>query len=402
MNAAVPAAPDPSQYPERTLGEHRARWLPTVDEAYIEMERCIDSATAIIRLESYLLREEGPATWMRAALLRARERGVEVRMMIDAFGSEQVRRSFLQPLRDAGVQLRIFNPKRLLRLSFRNHRKLLAVDGERAVVGGFNIAPEYAGDGVQRGWCDTGVAIRGPVVADLERSFDGLYRLAPFTARALRWFERLRRIAAFRGVLQRPGRRSAVADVSLLTAGPGSSRGMVREWLRHDIRHGHDIDIASAYFLPDLPVRRLLYRARRRGSVRVLLAGRTDVALAKHAAERLYRRLMRRRIDLYEYQPQILHAKLMVVDDIVYVGSCNLDRRSLRINYELVLRLKWPELAADARRWYEQCLVHSRPVEARAWLATRTWPRRLWSRFAYLLLARVDPLLARRRFRAIS
>ena len=68
------------------------------------MERCIDSATQIIRFESYLMREDGPATWMRAALLRARERGVEVRMMIDAFGSEQVRDAFLQPLREAREQ----------------------------------------------------------------------------------------------------------------------------------------------------------------------------------------------------------------------------------------------------------------------------------------------------------
>ena len=405
MTASLPDPPPPGVpqvFVERQLGEHRARWLSTIDEAYIEMERCIDAAAQIIRLESYLMREDGPATWMRAALLRARERGVEVRMMIDAFGSEQVRDGFLQPLREAGVQLEIFNPKRLLRLSFRNHRKLLTVDGDRAVLGGFNIAPEYAGDGVQRGWCDTAITIRGPVVQDLERSFDALYRLAPFTAKSLRWFQRLGRMALGRGALPRPGRRSDVPPVSVLLSGPGMPRAALREWLRHDLRHGHDVAIASAYFLPELPVRKLLYRVRRRGRVRVLLAGRSDVPLAKHAAERLYRRLLRRRIELYEYEPQILHAKLMVADDIIYVGSCNLDRRSLRINYELVLRLHWPELAADARQWFEQSLLHARTVDRREWAATRTFLRRMWSRFAYLLLARVDPLVARRRFRAIS
>ena len=405
MTASLPDSPPPAVpqvFVERQLGEHRARWLSTIDEAYIEMERCIDGAAQIIRLESYLMREDGPATWMRAALLRARERGVEVRMMIDAFGSEQVRDNFLEPLRAAGVQLEIFNPKRLLRLSFRNHRKLLTADGDRAVLGGFNIAPEYAGDGVQRGWCDTAITIRGPVVQDLERSFDALYRLAPFTAKSLRWFQRLGRMALGRGALPRPGRRSDVPDVSVLLSGPGMPRGALREWLRHDLRHGHDIAIASAYFLPELPVRKLLYRARRRGRVRVLLAGRSDVPLAKHAAERLYRRLLRRRIELYEYEPQILHAKLMVADDIIYVGSCNLDRRSLRINYEMVLRLHWPELAADARQWFEQSLQHAKAVDRRQWAETRTFLRRMWSRFAYLLLARVDPLVARRRFRAIS
>ncbi|HYP78751.1 MAG TPA: hypothetical protein VEQ17_00570, partial [Steroidobacteraceae bacterium] len=100
MTASLPDSPPPAVpqvFVERQLGEHRARWLSTIDEAYIEMERCIDGAAQIIRLESYLMREDGPATWMRAALLRARERGVEVRMMIDAFGSEQVRDNFLEP-----------------------------------------------------------------------------------------------------------------------------------------------------------------------------------------------------------------------------------------------------------------------------------------------------------------
>ena len=165
-------AKPPPQFGERILGEHRARWLATVDEAYAEMERRIDGAARSVRLETYIMREEGPATWLCTALLRARLRGVEVFLMIDAFGSEYVTERFLRPLHDAGIHVRIFNPKRLLRLSFRNHRKLLTVDGEHAILGGFNIAPEYVGDGVTRGWCDTGVLIHGPIVATLEHSFD--------------------------------------------------------------------------------------------------------------------------------------------------------------------------------------------------------------------------------------
>ena len=90
------------------------------------------------------------------------------------------------------------------------------------------------------------------------------------------------------------------------------------------------------------------------------------------------------------------------MDDIVCVGSCNLDRRSLHINYELLLRLHWPELAADARSWFEHALKHSVAVDPRDWSRRRSFMQRLWSRFAYLLLARIDPLVASRRFRAIS
>jgi cardiolipin synthase len=400
----VEEAKAPLQFGERVLGDHRARWLATVDEAYGEMERRIDGASRSIRLETYIMREEGPATWLCMALLRARASGVEVFLMIDAFGSETMHEQFLRPLHDAGIHLRVFNPKRLLRLSFRNHRKLLAVDGENAVLGGFNIAPEYAGDGVLRGWCDTGVVIHGPIVAELERSFDMLYRLAPFTGHAIRRFRRATGAVMLPHLRRaRPVTSGPLPPVSLLMSGPGMPHGVLRRRLRIDLFRARDVAIASAYFLPELPVRQLLYRALRLGGrVRVLLAGKSDVPMAQRAAERLYRRLLRRRVEIFEYQPQILHAKLLVMDDLVFVGSCNLDRRSLHINYELLLRLQWPELAADARRWFEHALTHSQKVNARDWARKRPFMRRMWSRIAYLLLARVDPLVARRRFRALS
>ncbi|HMA12810.1 MAG TPA: phospholipase D-like domain-containing protein [Steroidobacteraceae bacterium] len=389
-----PAAETPV-FPERVLGEHRARWLATVDEAYGQMQRLIEGARLQIRCETYLMREEGPAQWLRAALLAARARKVDVWLLIDAFGSEQVGEDFLQPLRDAGVHVGIFNPKRLLRLSFRNHRKLLAVDGASAVVGGFNIAPEYAGDGVNQGWCDTGVLVSGPVVGDLEHSFDRLWHLAPFTPAAIR---------AWREVAVRPpAARHPASPVTLLLSGPALHRSAMGRSVRYDLHRARDVAIASAYFLPSSRTRRMMYHAVERGGrVRVLLAGRSDVPLAQRAAEHLYARLMRRRVDLFEYQPQILHVKLLVMDDTVYVGSSNLDRRSLQINFELLLRLQWPELAADARRWYETALSHSTALQPAQWNTGRSIGRRLWSWVAYLLLSRVDPLIARRRFRAIS
>lgn len=364
------------------------------------MERCIGAAAATIRLEMYILREAGPGNQLCAALLRARERGVQVWLLVDAFGSEDLRPEFLTPLREAGVQVAVFNPKRLFRRTFRNHRKMLVVDGAAAVVGGFNIGPEYAGDGVTQGWCDTGVSIQGPVAGELEQSFDAMFALAPFNPWTVRRFRRelRRRVAA--GMAHHV---TGTGPVELLTSGPTIPRRLLRRALRHDLRRAKDVAIASAYFLPSSHLRRMLYHVTRAaGRVRVLLAGQTDVPLARYAAERFYRRLFRRKVEIHEYQPQILHAKLVIMDDVVYVGSCNLDRRSLRINYELLLRLDWPELAADARAWFESSLQHAPLVIPREWKAGRSLWRRLRSRFAWFLLARVDPLIARRGFRGIS
>jgi cardiolipin synthase len=397
---AAQSAPVTAPFPERELAGHRARWLATVDEAYAEMERCIDGATTSVRLETYILREEGPAMRFHAALLRARERGVRVRVLLDAFGSEGVSQTFIAALRDTGARVTLFNPKRLLRLTFRNHRKLLVVDGITAVLGGFNIGPEYAGDGVTHGWCDTGVIIHGPVSLSLAQSFDAMFGLAPFTAwRIRRYRRRMRQIAHDAGAHHIAGN----GPVEMITRGPGVSRRLLRRALTHDLRKAREVAIASAYFVPTARIRRLLYHVVQMGGrVRVLLAGNTDVPLARYAAERVYRWFFRRRLVIHEYQPQILHAKLVIIDDVVYVGSSNLDRRSLEINHELLLRLHWPELAGDARRWFEMALQHAPAVDPHQWRARRTLWQRLRSSVAWFLLARLDPLLARRRFRSIS
>jgi cardiolipin synthase A/B len=370
-----------------------------VDEAYDEMERCIDGAADTIRLETYILRDEGPAARFRDALLRARGRGVRVRVLLDAFGSEEVREEFIVPLRKAGVRMTRFNPQRFLRLTFRNHRKLLVVDGVVAVVGGFNIGPEYAGDGVTRGWCDSGLVIHGPVALELAQSFDVMYSLAPFTPWRLRRFRhRLRRDAN-----GSPHHVAGNGPVEMFVRGPIHPRRLLRRALHHDLRKARDVAIASAYFLPASDIRRMLYHVTRNGGrARILLAGKTDVPLARYAAERFYRRLFRRGIHIHEYQPQVLHAKVVIVDDVLYAGSCNIDRRSLEINHELMLRLEWPELATDARNWFEAALQHAPVVDPQQWRAQRTLWQRLRSRFAYLLLGRLDPLLARRGFRSIS
>jgi cardiolipin synthase len=385
-------------YAEHRRGAHIARWLATIDEAYAEMERRIDAASHCIRLESYLMREEGPATWLRDALQRARARGVAVKLLLDAFGTEGVRREFLQPLRDAGVVIAVFNPQRWLRRSFRNHRKLLACDGEHAVLGGFNIAPEYAGDGVTRGWCDTAVYVGGPVVRQLEASFDAMFALARFTPRRFRRF----RAAARNSFAEAAPVDAADAAVRLLLTGPGTRGRYLRHQLGHDLRRARNLDIASAYFLPSRRLRRLLYLGAQRGRVRLLLAGRSDVPLALLAAERYYDRLISRQVQIFEYQPQILHAKLVLADDVAYVGSANLDWRSLHINYELLLRFEWPELVADARHWYEQALIQAQVLDHARLRARRGLWRRLGSLLSYFLLARLDALVARRGFRTIS
>jgi cardiolipin synthase len=381
------------ELPDCVLGGHSARWLPDGDHAFAAMTALIDGACESVCLESYLVRAGEPAASLLAALRRARARGVRVRLLCDAFGSEGLPAEFFGRLIAEGGELRLFSPARRLRLAFRDHRKLLVCDAQRAIVGGINIGPEYLGDGVRHGWCDLALQIEGPIAAALAASFAAMYALAPVTAAAIREFRRAaRQVPAIAGTA-----------VSLLHSGPGWPVGQLWRALRGDLSRARDVHCMSAYFLPPHRMRRALRRVTQAGgSVQLLLAGRSDVPVARYAAEHLYARMLAGGARLFEYQPQILHGKLLVMDDTLYIGSCNLDRRSLNINYELLLRLQWPQLAAQGRALFAASLAHSREVAAAHWRARRHWWERLRARAAYWLLTRIDPLLARRRLRSLG
>jgi len=123
------------------------------------------------------------------------------------------------------------------------------------------------------------------------------------------------------------------------------------------------------------------------------------VLISQLAGQSLYRRFLRAGVQIAEYQPQILHAKLIIADDAVYVGSANLDQRSLNINYELMIRFHHKEMAEQARAVFARTLTHCRQITLEEWRRSRTLWRRLKQRWAYWLLVRIDPYLAGRQWR---
>lgn len=393
-SAAQPPAQPPLTSPDCVLGEHRARWLRDGDATFAAMAALIDEARESACLECYMVRPAEPAVSLLHALANARRRGVRVRVLYDAFGSEGLPADFFVPLIEVGGEVRVFSPARRLRLAFRDHRKLLVCDARRAIAGGLNIGPEYAGDGISHGWRDLALQIEGPIAAALAASFAAMYALAPMNTAAIREFRR-----AAHAVSSAAGTRA----VSLLNTGPGWPAGRLSRRLRADLTKARAVRCMAGYFLPPARIRRALHRCTADGGlVQLLLAGISDVPVARYAAEHLYARMLAGGAQLYEYQPQVLHAKLIVMDDTVYIGSCNLDRRSLSINYELLLRLEWADLAAQGRELFADSLAHSRAVPAADWNVRRHWWQRLRSRAAYWLLTRIDPLLARRHLRSLG
>jgi cardiolipin synthase A/B len=403
----------------------QCEWLSNGREVFPAMLAAVDGAQQSIYLESYIYSPAEIGQRFREALVRARHRGVHVRVLVDGLGSYSLPSGFWAPLEAVGGEARIFNPISLHRLSIRNHRKLLVCDERVAFIGGFNIAPEYDGDGVSRGWCDIGLRIEGPLAERLSETFREMFARAEFRHKR---FARLRRFGMKRVLAGEAAGQAAELGPEALEAkdggpnmqtlwstpaserltelillgGPGRERSPIKRALHRDLRYARSVQIMVAYFLPSWHVRRQLVRiARSGGRVQLLLAGKSDVTLSLLAGQSLYRRLLKEGVEVFEYQPQILHAKLFILDDVVYVGSANLDPRSLHINYELMIRFNGKEMATHAREVFESKLKHCRQLNAEGWRRERSFWRRLEQRVAYLLLARLDPYIALRQWRAL-
>jgi len=358
---------------------HQIQWFDTGRDFLGAQLEAIGKARNEIRLEQYIFAVSVIGGKFREALTEAARRGVRVEVLIDALGSRGLPVDYFLELTQAGGKVTWFNPLRWRLFSFRDHRKLLIVDDALAFVGGCNIADEYAGDGVTQGWRDGGVSIRGPVVARLVETFEGQVERAPQQV----WKARKQ---AFSGWMK-PGE-----DVSLLLQRPGLRQRGFQQALRADLKHAKHVAITAAYFLPTSRLRRALMHAARHAHLRLLLPAKSDVPVLQVATRSLYRRFQRRGAKIYEYQPQNLHAKIIVIDDIVYVGSANLDPRSLAINFELVLRIHSAELAQAALASFERDLKHSELMPRVSHRAH--WWRRLKQRMAYWVFGRLDSTVA--------
>jgi cardiolipin synthase len=369
------------------------QWICTGQEIFPAMLDAIKQARASVLLETYIYSNGELGRQFLEALVAAATRGVKVRVLVDAVGSWFLPRQFFDPLIAAGGQVRRFNPLHLFRFGVRDHRKLLICDDLTIYIGGFNISDEYNGDGVTSGWCDLGAHLENADLAkDLAKSFEELFLLADFHRRPLM------RLRAFK---RRRKLQKNVAGILLLSH-PGRGASPFQNALYYDLQNARDVRIISAYFLPTRHLRRsLLHIVRQGGRVQLILAGKTDVAVSQLAVRNLYRRLLKAGVEIYEYQPQILHAKLIIADGITYVGSSNLDIRSLNLNYELMVRLEESEATTAAQEIFERSLTHSKKIPLQWWKTVTFWQR--WKhRWAHFLLTRIDPFVALQQFRSLK
>lgn len=355
------------------------------------MLRDIRAARTRVWLETYIFDDDAVGRAIADALRESAAAGVQIRVLYDAIGSSYTSWNFFRQLEQAGVQVHAFHSVReaLWRFSFlrilnrRDHRKLLVIDDTIAYFGGMNLIDTTRGAvpptellPMSAGWRDVHVRLSGPQQREVAESFDRIWRLAhgePIS----------RRPKAYRRGALAGGKES----IQFFDSGPGLKHTRAGRLFARLIRSARRrITFSMAYFLPVGAVLRELLRAPRRGvPVRIVVPGESDVALVQHASHYLYTRLLRRRIRIYERQANMLHSKVMIADNAwVVIGSCNLDARSLWINFEFLAVIHSETLARMMTRIVGEEIANSKRITLEEF-RERHWWRRLLNRLAWAL-----------------
>jgi cardiolipin synthase A/B len=358
----------------------RYQVLRNGDQAFPAMREAIRDAASRISFESFVYQDGAVGDEFTRELAAAAARGVDVRIVLDAYGSALSDES-TQQLLDAGAHLVWFNtlrPWTLEETNYRTHRKVLVVDGRVGFTGGLGLADHWAGhaQGPDR-WRDTHFRIVGPAVRGLEAAF---YE---------NWLESGGRSTPELDPEVEPEAPEAQSAQSVVIwSNPTGGTGRVKLLFLLSIAGARrQIDIQSPYFVLDESTRWSLDEARKRGvRVRVLTEGdQTDAQPVKHASRDAYQSLIETGYEIYEYQPTMMHVKALVVDGVwSVIGSANFDNRSLELNDELTVGVQDPGFAAELLRDFEADLKRSRRIDRGTVWYQAPWRRareRFWGLF---------------------
>lgn len=351
------------------VGGNSATLLENGDEIFPAMIRDIREATMSVNLETYIFQPDKAGRMVADALMDASRRGVEVRLLVDAWGSKF--KGLGQQLEDAGVDARKYRPLRLFaihKVGRRTHRKILVVDGRIAYTGGLGIDDRWLGDARNtKEWRDTQVRAEGPVAAQMQAIFSEDWT---FTTGEILTGERFYpKIAADGGTL-----------AQAIKSSRGDSTSLAKMLFYIAIESAtHSIWIENAYFLPDKQVREALIQAEHRGvDVQIIVPGRhIDLPMVRFASWKSYGGMLKAGVKIWEYQPTMMHNKTMVVDGIYStVGSINFEARSMSMNAEECLAFYDRAFAAKMEAMFDQDRRHSQQITYASW-KHRGLPKRL-------------------------
>ncbi|MBB3140968.1 cardiolipin synthase [Halomonas organivorans] len=337
----------------------------------------LDAAEDYILIQFFIVRDDALGAKLRERLKAAAQRGVRVRFLYDEIGCHALPDRYLRDLREADIEVSAFHSSRGLRhrfqLNFRNHRKIVVVDGREGWVGGHNVGVEYLGEHPRHGhWRDTHLKLAGPSVLGLQEAFWEDWHWATGEVIRLDWVPVVT--------------CEECQNVVIVPSGPADPQETASLLVQHAIHSARErLWITSPYFVPDHSVQDALRLAAMRGvDVRIMMPERPDHLLVFLSAFSFLPDMLRAGVQVYRYQPGFLHQKVILIDEAAAcVGTVNLDNRSFRLNFEVTAFVADRGFAAEVGEMLERDFAKCRRVSLAEIRARPLW-RKLVSRAAYL------------------
>jgi len=352
IDALVPSIAAPGY-----LAGNDIKILKNAVETFPAILKAIAEAKHYVLVEYYILADDEVGNRLLDALVEAVTDGVQVIVLVDGIGSYSLGDSFIQRAEDAGIEFHRFAPHKGLfarfELNFRNHRKIVVVDGEVAFTGGLNMGDEYVDGGENhKNWRDTHLALRGPCVLSLQTIFAKDYHWATRSnPPKLRW-----------PAPSDPGR----LDSCIVPTGPGDPHESGAALILTLLTAARErVWISTPFFVPELGIEDALVAAILRGvDVRVLIPDRSASRIADLARETSIDRLNQAGARFFVYQEGFVHQKVVLVDDLhAAIGSLNFDNRSVYLNFEVTALVRDGSFNSEVASMLEDDFKHSKLIK---------------------------------------
>lgn len=351
---------------------NRVELLNNGEEKFPLLFEDLRKAKQHIHIEYYIFSDDDVGKEMTKILVQKLSEGVEVRLILDGQGSRKIS-SLVKILRDNGAEVYIFMPVRfssLAQANYRNHRKIVVIDGSIGYVGGINLDDRYWNTGKHKlFWRDTHLRIQGPAVKELQFHF---FQNLSFVSKRQYDLD----FKYFPMHKETPGD----ATVSVIASGPASSFPYNMEILVSAIMQAEEsIKIVNPYFIPPDQIMSALGIAAASGvKVELIIPKKSDNFIVGHSSFSYLKPLLARGVDIYLYEKGFIHSKTMTVDDkIAFVGSVNMDIRSFYINFEIAAVIHDEELCNRMNIAFEEDKSHSEKIEYETWIRRPIWKRGL-------------------------
>lgn len=346
------------------------------DAFWQAIHTAIEGAQRYVLLEFYILKDDDFGAQLHKLLIDKARQGIDIHFLYDEIGSFQLGRHYVETMRAEGIDIRSFHTtkgrRNRFQINFRNHRKIVIVDGEVGITGGSNIGDEYLGrDPDLSPWRDTNVRMRGPTVQCLQLAF------------LEDWFWACDRVPKLNWEPAAAGKVCA----SIIPSGPADRLETCMLFFSQLIQMArHRLWIVSPYFVPDGAIISALQLAALRGvDVRLILPAKADSRMVQLSSYANLDDIQRAGVKVYRYQQGFLHEKVWLIDDdTAVIGTANLDNRSFRLNFEISILVSNPAFAGQVEAMLLADLERSVEVEPETFARSRL-PFRLAVRLSYLL-----------------